>query len=274
METKKLNRSFFRFLLIGFPLLCVLLFNPLNTRSQITYVDIDPDTTIDTNNGFYNLDLNVDGINDFQIKLSLLNENPRVTIYPLNDSCFFAYFMVEGCVFAKRFELNDSISNSTQWWNYSLGGILALTGTTSCGTHGAFKGQNDKYLGLKLIKNGITYFGWSRIDVASDVTWFTLKDYANSTSGLLAGQTITIVSDNSTLNTEIKVIDNTLDIIIVPPIKEKILYGVLINSCSQSKLISIKDNQIRISKANYQPGLYIVLFKTNSGNYSRKLIIK
>jgi hypothetical protein len=54
---------------------------------------------------------------------------------------------------------------------------------------GPFNGLTNKYMGLKMIKNGITYYGWVGIDVGSHATWFTMKDYASNPNHIFAGQT-------------------------------------------------------------------------------------
>jgi hypothetical protein len=276
MKTRKEICSIERFLTIVRSVFIVGVFTFLFTSSadaQITYGDINPDITINTDEGFYDLDMNLDGIYDFKIWLSL-NPNPRIKITTLNDNNSFAYYVVDGCFMAKRFELNDSIIINPPMGNYSNTGYLALTGVSFCMHSGAFIGQTDKYIGMKLIKNGITYYGWLRVDVAADATWFTVKDFAYSPTAFRAGQIISNMDENYEGNNEIKVFENESEIIVKPIANQKIIAGQITNLLSQANQISVDNDEIRIVKSKYRTGLYFLTLQTTSGKYSIKLLIK
>ena len=89
----------------------VLVF-PHHTMAQIHYFDVNPDTTI-VMGGLFNLDINHDGLIDFQISVSKDSMFQSDEIRCLHDSCFVAHYILEGCYLAAALEWNDSIANET-----------------------------------------------------------------------------------------------------------------------------------------------------------------
>jgi len=163
--------------------------------AQYIYVDIIPDTTISANGGFYNLDLNGDGTFDYKINLfktAFPDTLNQVGISGLTDSCFIAGFTLDACGYiANAFSINDAINDYADWSNNAQVGQFTLMFST-CMSTGPFTGQTNKYLGLKMIKNGTTFYGWVGINVASHANWFTLKDYACNINAINAGLTVGI----------------------------------------------------------------------------------
>ena len=80
---------------------------------------------------------------------------------------------------------------------------------------GSFGGQTHKYIGLKLVRNGIDYYGWLRIDVAADGSWIKLKDYAYTENGILAGLTIMNI-DRKTIESQLSNFVTETEIAIKP----------------------------------------------------------
>ena len=279
MKTNELCKIVLAFpvnILKGITILVIILLTTYHSKAQITYVDIIPDTTISADSGFYNLDLNNDGVVDFGIvrkAWSLTYSN--VTICSLQDSSFVAYYPVESCYNAWPFELNDSINQYNQWLNGSFGKVLAQTGPSYCMHSGSFIGKTNLYLGLKVIKNKHLYYGWLRVDVAADATWFRLKDYAFSGSGFLAGQILNKIDQSQTLKSRINISENATGIVVKPVSTElKFLSATLFNMVSQQSTLRIENNQIVMLKAAFKPGLYLMSLKTSGGQYFSKILIR
>lgn len=246
------------------------------SKGQLIYIDITPDTTISNIGGFYNLDLNEDGTIDFKIIRGGDGIYKPVDIYRLHDSCYISYYSIEGCYFANAYQINDSIGNYSPWFDASsYVNIANYGGITTCQHSGAFLGQLDKCLGLKLIKNGITYFGWVRIDVASDASWFKMKDYAYNNASILAGQGIISNINIKKFNNKFVIFDYRNEIIIKPIDNIRIINARLINPLSQViSYIALNSNQVILHKCNYRIGTYFLIIETNDYNYTTKLIIK
>jgi hypothetical protein len=169
---------------------------PFSIWSQVTYVDIDPDSTISAEAEYFDLDLNEDGYNDFRIVRYGPDNEAIITVemhrYNSSVSCFT---LMSGCYFAYDLDFDDPINDQSPWIHYFYGGILALKGPSYCMHSGFFVGKTDGFIGIRVSKNELVLYGWIRIDVAEDGTWFTLKDYAYSPTAILAGQAVGIDKD-------------------------------------------------------------------------------
>ena len=240
------------------------------SNAQVIYIDIIPDTTISAIGGYYDLDLNNDGISDYQISRGGIDDFNFIGIGQLHDSCYVSYYNIEGCIYAKAYLANEVIGVAEQWTNGA--NIANYGGTTTCMHSGAFPGQTDAYLGLKLIVNGMNYFGWVRIDVASDATWFRLKDYAYDSNPIVAGDGITSVNNQST-DKNITIFPN--------PTK-----GSIHINCKNKEAVNIKITDTRgkvcyskkilgsgqIDMTDYPQGIYFIQGIGNTLNHVQKII--
>jgi hypothetical protein len=254
--------------------LVFLIFSSSFSQGQVIYMDLVPDTTISTNGGFYNLDLDSDGIIDYKFTLSTTGGN-LVDIQTMYDSCFVASYGLEGCNFASKFSLNDIIGNAASWvyFPYSVN-IANYGGISVCMHSGVFLGSFDKYIGLKLIKDGITFYGWVRIDVAGDASWFRLKDYAYNNGSILAGISVTDIDARNSESQELKVYNYPNEIVVALPDDTEFLSAKLINPISQVLTkISVANNHVRISKHNGLNGLYLLVLETKDSCKAIKLFI-
>jgi hypothetical protein len=245
------------------------------SKAQLIYVDISPDITISNLGDFYDLDLNGDGIMDFEIIRDGVNIYKSVDIKRLHDSCSIAFYSLEVCFYAKMYANYQPIDNSSLWFNSDNNVNLGnYGGKTLCMHYGAFPGQVDKYLGLRLIVNGITYYGWVRIDVASNATWFKIKDYAYNDSSIIAGQGIISGINDKDYKVKLEILNFTNEIIIQSSDKSKIISAKLINPISQELYkISMTSDQAILNKRKLKPGIYIIIILTTTGNYTAKLLL-
>jgi hypothetical protein len=170
----------------------MVLASVVSTKSLLAtniYVDIEPDTVISEPGGFYNLDLNLDGIPDYKISRGLAGDFSTINVSCLNDSNYVGYYSLDGCYWATALSFNDSITWSSPWINIGVS-IAGYGGITYCMSSGSFVGQFDKCIGFKMVVNGIVYFGWVRIEVGDVADWFRIKDYGCSTNPTVAGMGI------------------------------------------------------------------------------------
>lgn len=191
----------------------------ISSNAQIIYTDVNPDDTIQDLNlsaatyDVYHLDLNNDGITDFDLNQSYIKYS-----YSSGTLCYYYRIFKKCYAYAKNLNAiaSDSIGglsisslsiiNGGVSWrdtssnngynnlaNYSYFSIKhcppASPAITTTG--GNWYNQTDKYLGLKIIKNGLTYYGWVRLQIVS-ASSITVKDYAYNSipnQPILAGQT-------------------------------------------------------------------------------------
>ena len=174
--------------------------------AQATYTDINPDEVLNLDGEFYLLDLNDDGTSDYKFSLTdtiypgffYLAADPsstfsgivkRIAVYAYNGSIagsesssgtLVPYALNEGI------EINGALqfqSNDVTEAQY-LGLYLGVVDYPEIGSiypftqKGNWVGIDEKFLGLKLIDDGNTYFGWVRLSVNATGDALTLHDYA------------------------------------------------------------------------------------------------
>lgn len=250
----------------------VLIFISLPSIAQIQYVDINPDTTI-VKGGSYTLDLNNDGLADFQLSVNNDTLFHSDEIRCLYDNCFVSHYVIEGCYMTAALDLNDSVKNGTFSYQFKPDFYtLYFGGLSYCMHSGSFGGQTDKYIGLKLVRNGIDYYGWLRIDVAADGSWIKLKDYAYAESGILAGQTIMNIG-RRTIESQLSIFATESELAIKPNTNLKINNACLFNVLFQNRELPLNDNQVKITKSSLQRGLYFVRLNTSQGSCTIKVLI-
>lgn len=251
----------------------VFLFISNFSNAQLIYIDIIPDTTIFLNGGYYNLDLNDDRIKDFKITLYTSGDYSEVNLKFLHDSCYASCYSLEICVYTKAYSVNDSIGYSSPWSIYPNIKIASYGGMSVCMHDGAFIGQINKYLGLKLIKNGITYFGWVSIDIAPHSTYFKMKDYAYNNARLYSGSTISNVNESLIRKSKFDIFDFSSEIIVKSTNNLQIINAKIYNQNSQEMSNVFKNNEIKLDKNKYKEGMYFIVIKTNEGVNTLKIIV-
>jgi hypothetical protein len=258
-------------LIMTFALICKV------SYSQFVYIDIVPDTTITLSGGIYQLDLDNDGIYDYQLSLfkTAFPDTLNVAgIVNLSDSCYVASWLLDGCDYlAQVFNLNDPVNTYANWSDHATVGQFTLISGT-CMYSGPFNGLSNKYMGLKMIKNGITFYGWVGIDVGSHATWFTMKDYGSNAGHIFAGQkTIEAVPGNSGGNSGLVVYPNPAqDKIIILKSAEMndaniSIYNVHGQLAAQQFLNNVKTE---IDVKNLVPGVYLL----KASNAEKTITIK
>lgn len=106
-----------------------------------------------------NIDLDINGIDDFSIF------RPAFNTIDVGCQHSNAFLQVNGGGNAIAYINNATIGAST--WSNTSGALM-----------NAFYGQNMRYIGVKIIVLGITYYGWISVAVASDANSFTVYEFA------------------------------------------------------------------------------------------------
>jgi len=194
--------------------IAICIFNALLFQSsfaQIIYTDVIPDTTI---NGVYALDLNNDGIQDFNITRSTsqitgvcagVHTSTKIDIMvtPLNSNEIGR--SVTGN-YPSALAPNSVINSGTYTWINGPSQVMVEKSwhcITTMGTHwasyyiGTWINASSKYLPLRLHVGMQIYYGWVRLNVSAVMLNLTALDYAyNSSPGqsILAGEPMPLVS--------------------------------------------------------------------------------
>ncbi len=256
----------------------VMLFSA-SADAQIVYTDVNPDST---STGTYNLDLNIDGINDFAITQTSTTAcgsigNPAtlkfIRLTPLGTNQ-----VADSATDVTKMALNANISTTLLNWDNSANQLMVSACHTSTG--GQWANAVDGYLGLKLILGGNTYYGWARLNT-SLANSFTIKDYAYNSipdQPILAGQTITTgIHENSfasSINLFPNPADNNFTIafeksnrkveVNIADITGKIIYSTTAN----------ETNRIEVNTSEFAEGIYIVQIQSADFIGTKRLVIE
>lgn len=155
-------------------------------NGQYQYTNIT-DTTVDYNNGFYNLDLDQDGENDFTLRqyvdTGAAGNTNAVIIQPYTNTINRVAGEKQG-QYNYPFNLMAAtvVDNTTDW--DGIGGQFT-TGYMAFVVDGqAYPNSNwigpisDGYLGLQLVKPTGVHYGWARLSISEDCAGFTVRDFA------------------------------------------------------------------------------------------------
>jgi len=118
-----------------------------NDDSQF-FIDYNPDIN-HAGDGMYNYDFDYDGVNDISFTIS----NTGVDLKSLSDSVLISVgnFTGSGSSSLNMIEAGETIGSNVEWYP-----SITIAGT--------FQGTNYngliEYIGLKLTKNNIPYYGW------------------------------------------------------------------------------------------------------------------
>lgn len=155
------------------------------TYAQITSVTLDPEVIIkkpdSTGTNFYSLDLDNNGSVDFKLSVrSFTTSEFSHMDVPSYSATITGLDLNKACV--GPFQLNDSISGLANYFTkdaiYSY--IPESGGRLGAWAYSLTPSDDIAYIGLKLNKNGSTYYGWVRLK--SNGKTITIYSYAVNTS--------------------------------------------------------------------------------------------
>ena len=169
--------------------LLVLIFSgPIPSSAQVHYTDIIPDQEIevsipyptDCNGEQYPLDINGDGDVDFTVNARCNLGYPDTTIISIESVSSLDFFVADA--FVDTLNLNDIIDPSLPW----VTGEMLLYGQEVYhgNSFGNWTIDNEHYVGLKIIKGSLTYFGWLRMMITDPpvgcgyIKGAVMKDFA------------------------------------------------------------------------------------------------
>lgn len=247
--------------------------------SQILYTDVNPDITVSDFQQGYGIDFDDNDKIDFHITL-LSNIDVWVMHLILDSSIDNTYVVYDGTE-ASVLELGDEINPSSNL--YHLGGSnwggLLYGYWVSSGEYGNWTGtQEDKYLGIKFEIDNDFHYGWVHLTTIihshSDME-FTVKGFAYNTipnAEIIAGDMGTVgINDSEFL--DISIYPNpTTDFVKFKNIDS--ITQVIVSDLTGKNLTNIPIDYLnnKIDFSNLNKGIYFVLFQTNEGIISKKIV--
>lgn len=248
---------------------------------QIIYTDISPDSLVNLDGGYYQLDLNNDGLFDFEFTQTITAATGTSGSYNVNavgisplDSNAVAGSTAGAYVYPFAMNPGDTVQSTLTW---NVGADQSMGSYFGSGyTYGNWPGLSDKYVGLKINVEGALYYGWARLDVAPVAESFTIKDYAyNSVENemIIIGATSTGIGIHETLQgIKIHAHDNVIYIN-----SDKEMKGLLSvkNTLGQEiHSAQLADQHYEITINNAKPGIYFATVISEGKTKTKKIILK
>jgi Secretion system C-terminal sorting domain len=176
-------------------LLIIVTLMHLSLNAQIVYTDVIPDSSIVTNGGTpvnYLIDLNTDGVNDFQLSVATFGNSfggaSYTTIVALDSNMIISDSAA--ALNTHSLSVTDSINATSPFY---LGSGLFFNMSFSGGTTTLIGNWQNygyaSYCGVKFYGNGQWYYGWILISVEVSVSYskITVHEWAYSTDPMVAG---------------------------------------------------------------------------------------
>ena len=284
----------------------------VSANAQIVYTDIIPDTTINTNNGVYYLDLNNDSIIDFNINYfssvvtgscgsSANPANLLISVTPQRAN-EVGRGLSNILPFPSALSLNEPIDSSSFTW-LNTGSQLMSNRNWICwgGSPGNpnpyWTDQNNgywtlwnapvnKYLPLRLHVNSQQYYGWIHLNVAMLTASFTAQDYAYNSipsQPILTGQTTTTGIKENSFASSIKLFPNpatdhlTIDLGSNNKKVEVIITditGKIIYTTIARDPDNNREQKIEVNTNDFKEGVYFVQIQSAGFIGTKKLFVE
>lgn len=253
-------------------------------NAQVQYTDIN-DTTVSTNGGFYDLDLNQDGNPDFrltQIIDSGLTENINAVLISPFDS---VYNRVIGEA-TNGFNYPANVTPGTiinQYENFQGIGGSEVKGYMAFEVDGiSYPNSNwvgpttNGFLGMQVRIGDSLHFAWARVDVSLGSNSFTVKDFAvELTPGdsILAAGNLLNIAQNVFDNTAIIANNKTLKIVLSSDLEgvEFVLLDL------QRRLLreeNLSNGTLAFDLSDLSEGVYLVHLRYKGVIRTEKIVIQ
>ena len=271
-----------------------------SVNAQVIYTDVIPDRIIDTTNSVYHLDLNNDGIIDYNInfttgrmsgcrggtqnstayyiKVTPLDSNEVGTdatspFYPkallldsLIDSAAFTWKNTSSQLLAEKLWHCITFNFRNFWVPYYVGN---------------WNNASNKYLPLRLKMGSQVYYGWVRISIATGVTNATIFEYAYNSipnAAIHAGQTVATGIIENSFASSLKLFPN--------PASNHLT--IALGSNNKNVDVSITDitgkiiytttasetQKIEVITEDFKEGIYVVQIQTKDFIVTKRLVVE
>jgi hypothetical protein len=267
--------------------------------AQVVYTDINPDQVLTTTTNPYILDFNNDAVPDigfgmFEGVINTTYGGLPVTVDYIGGGAFFGTFAnssngwmgVYGSNGMAPIGLNNgsSIGSQGMFSNDDSSGILGGKADVALGgfpygtfQSGDFIGQ-EKFLGVRFDVAGAIHYGWVRVEIASNFSSMTIKDYAyEATAGVAinagdVGGGNSVGIDNLSNDIIIRNLYNKLNIELVNADNASIS---LVNLAGQIVINDQMNSNVKeINMNDLTTGVYMVNVTTDKGSITKKIYVK
>ncbi len=258
------------------------------TNAQVVYTDINPDHLVTGNLDTYLLDLNSDNIVDFSfstmIGSSVVSYSYITINFDYNGGLIYGASGNSWMGNSSDTTIVDVPAGSTigsGGFFYGSGSALGVMidysvpamGLSGTLQYGPFLGQ-EGFAGLKFQIGADTHYGWVRVEVTSDGTILSVKDYAydaTPNTAIVAGETGS--GPVGIANAENKVvIQNLNDQIRIQMNDQTNGYAIITSMAGQEVITQAINNTIELIDLNeLSSGIYMVSVNSDQGTITKKI---
>lgn len=259
----------------------------LPSQAAVVYTDIQDVTLTTTANHF--LDLNNDGIDDYQIMWVNFASGRGGLLMPLNGNQALgsvtgtssSYFYPKALSFGNMISGGQTVWNSGGYQTLAGMGIYTSSGVVYySGYYGNWFGATNKYLGLRFKVGTNWHFGWVRMDVGATADFLTVKDFAFENvpnTGILAGDMgtttgfslVDLIGEGSLCCTE--------NILQVDTREHRLRDAVVEVHSINGQLVrttSLDGTRVQIPLTDLRKGLYMAVIRSEEGFFGRKIVVE
>ncbi len=289
--------------LLQYSAAAVALLGVTAASSQVIYTDIDPDVVLDEPDEMFGIDLDDDGLNDF----NFFNESFTTTVFYMDIANVKALFVgafdtMQNGVVGGTIYLSGA-GCYTYYWPYpiQLGDLIGITnnfyndnyqtlaktsyesGYFPFTSHGGYWSpyfwgeQIENFLGFRFTdEESAQRYGWIRCSVIDSGRTLIIHDYAyelQPNQPIIAGDTVSYVEiqEQSLLVATVYGFNNDICINLQNQTPTQV---TIVNIAGQTVLAKTIYNQFEVLDASDFPsGMYLVTLKANDLSLTRKIVI-
>ena len=192
--------------IINYGAMSAAILGAANVAGQVVYTDVEPDEVIGLN-GSFNIDLNADGIADFNPQVFDAPNGAGAVIFPTSNGSNssqgsngngFVGFAIGNYNYPSNLSSGAVIDANSDFVTDARGDL----NLNSCNYSGSqfCDGVTDGFIGVSFELAGNTHYGWIRVDVSADASSITVKDFAfdaTPDAAIVAGDNALSLEDNT-----------------------------------------------------------------------------
>jgi len=253
-----------------------------DVTGQIVYTDVDPDEVIELG-GSFNVDLNGDGIGDFNPQVFDAAGGAGAVIFPTSSGSNanqgsngngFVGVTAGAYEYPSNLSAGALINEDANFITDARGDLnfysCSFTNSQFC------DGTVDGFLGVSFELDGNTHYGWIRVDVGASGTPITVKDFAfNATpdTAIAAGEQNTAGVEDQAFEGFTHFVDgnNNLNLSARTAIESVTLHNVLGQQVISQKL-SNTDETVQLS--SLKSGVYVATVVLEGRARSFKIAVR
>ncbi|MEZ5015188.1 MAG: T9SS type A sorting domain-containing protein [Chitinophagales bacterium] len=287
------------FSLSEYGLFGVIFLQMQDAQAAVQYTDVEPDVVLDGDYDTFVLDVDMDGINDFRLKHlagSYFTDWYDLRIFDalfaedLDNSNWIAgnYFTVGSAAYSSfityrpyaipyGYPIGVMLSFQSHWSQLMDAAIFTSAGDLFA-YEGHWNGSEEAFLGFRIRRDALYYYGWIRVAVADSARSMTIRDYAIETTpnqAIRAGDIPGTTSISTSGQADVSIFCNGSDIFIQTAFMETMREATFQLVDMNGKIVLQKQLEPgdQMIYTDLPAGLYIAQYTTGEVGITKKIAL-